>query len=89
MNGSWRSFREKELICVKDGKRLGQPVDLEFDGSGQISAVIACAPALKPGQFFSRPKRYRVCWKDLCRVGDELLLVDCYEADPPANVNKM
>lgn len=90
MNGKtcWSAFRELEVICTKDGRRLGHPIDLEFDADGQILSLTACAPGAKPGQLFRRPPRFRVCWKDLCRVGEELLLTERYETCAP-NMNKL
>ena len=87
MNGKtcWSAFRELEVICTRDGRRLGHPIDLEFDAAGQLAALVACAPG---GQLFRRPPRFRVCWKDLCRVGEELLLTERYEVCP-SNMNKL
>ncbi len=67
----------KEVICVKDGARLGYINDLEFDpGCGRIIAFL-----LPDNRFlnFSRKPRFRVCFEDIEQVSADLILVCRYE----------
>ena len=75
-NITWQALREKEVLCISDGRRMGQPCDLEIDlTTGQICAL------LLPGDesLFSLKRRsvYRVAFCDIIRVGVDLILVKC------------
>lgn len=71
-------FRNKEVINVKDGKRLGfvSDVDINFE-SGTIEAIIVPGPAglLK---FFSGKSSgdYVIPWNSIMKVGDDIILVE-------------
>lgn len=74
MSCYYSELRNKEVICVQDGRRLGYVCDLEFDPViGKICALIV------PGtvSFFSFSKRGRCCipWEHIVRIGDDIILV--------------
>lgn len=69
-------LRQKEVINISDGKRLGFVSDVEINfAAGYIEAVIV------PGKggflgIFGRGEEYVIPWKDIVRVGDDILLVE-------------
>lgn len=69
-------LRQKEVINIADGMRLGFVCDVEIDfESGNIESVVV------PGQnrflgFFGRDSDYIIPWNDIVRVGDDIVLVD-------------
>lgn len=69
-------LRQKEVINVADGMRLGFVSDVEIDfESGKIDAIVV------PGHnrilgFWGRDNDYVIAWKDIVRVGDDIILVD-------------
>lgn len=69
-------LKEKEVINCKDGKRLGYVADLEIDiMSGQICKLYVPGP----GKFcgcFGKASEYVICWNQIVRIGDDILLVD-------------
>ena len=74
MSCCYSDLRDKEVICVQDGRRLGYVCDLELDPVvGKICALIV------PGSvsFFSFAKRPRCCipWEHIVRIGDDIILV--------------
>ena len=74
MSCCYSDLRDKEVICVQDGRRLGYVCDLELDPVvGKICALIV------PGAvtFFSFAKRTRCCipWEHIVRIGDDIILV--------------
>ena len=69
------TFKQKEVINLADGRRLGyvQDVEANFE-TGEITAIIV------PGttKFFSLgPKTDIVIpWQNIRRIGDDIILVD-------------
>ena len=74
----WRStceLRDKDVINVCDGNRLGQVADFEIDPScGRICALIV-SPDTVAGMLFSK-NRIRVPWDRIVRIGKDAVLVD-------------
>ena len=67
-------LRNKEVVNVRDGARLGRVFDIEVDVvSGCVVSLIVPERA-KFFSFFSR--EFVIPWKDVCMVGEDLILVD-------------
>lgn len=73
-------LRQKEVINTRDGRSLGRVTDVEFcPCDGRITAIVV------PGEFcFSallRGERTGVTipWEKICRIGDDVVLVDVPE----------
>ncbi|AMJ39940.1 MULTISPECIES: YlmC/YmxH family sporulation protein [Anaerotignum] len=75
----WERFsclREKEVINICDGKRLGFVCDLEFDAyNGKICTLIIPEDAGK-WNFFCKERAYFVPWRCIKRIGDDIILVE-------------
>ncbi len=68
-------FRQKEVINVCDGVRLGFVCDLEFEISGRIVSLIVLEQ--KNGfRFFGKCREFRIPWKCIRRIGDDIILVE-------------
>lgn len=70
----------KEVICIKDGTRLGFVCDVDIDIlSGKAEAIIIFG---KPKFFglFGRENDLYIRWDDITVIGDDTVLVDF---DPP------
>ena len=68
-------LRDKDVINVCDGNRLGQVADFEIDPScGRICALIV-SPDTVAGMLFSK-NRIRVPWDRIVRIGKDAVLVD-------------
>ncbi len=70
-----RDFRDKEVISISDGKRLGYVCDIEVDAScGRIRAIIV------PGDRFSLPfsksSDIVIPWECIKNIGKDIILVD-------------
>jgi YlmC/YmxH family sporulation protein len=69
-------MRQKEVINVRDGCRFGFVCDVEIDHKdGCIKKLIVPGPGKIFGVFggFSE---YHIPWGDVCKIGDDLILVD-------------
>ena len=76
MQCTFRQLREKEVISVSDGKRLGYVCDLELEmETGQVFALVVPGPARFFG-LFGRRENYVIPWKDICKVGPDIILVE-------------
>lgn len=69
-------LRQKEVIDVHDGKRLGRVMDLEFcTADSRITALVVPADT-----SFLQSLRGEKCglvipWEDIRRIGDDVILV--------------
>ncbi len=71
-------LRNKEVINIKDGSRLGCVYDAEFDiCTAKIVAIIVPGSSCFFG-LFGRDEDYVIPWKDIEKIGDDIILV-CYD----------
>ena len=69
-------FRQKEVINLTDGARLGFVFDAEIDAeTGKIMALII------PGQgkvlgIFGKEDEYRIPWECIRKIGDDIVLIE-------------
>lgn len=72
-------LRQKEVINLCDGRRLGCVCDAILDKCGHIEAVVV------PGQggfvLFKGNKEIIIPWCKIVRLGDDVILVDI-DANP-------
>lgn len=69
-------FRNKEVININDGKRLGFIEDVELDiDSGEISAVIIPISGKILG-IFGKETEYIIPWNSIKKIGHDIVLVD-------------
>ena len=77
MTVTWKELCVKEVICSRDGARLGYFCDFEADiDSGCIFAFLL--PDNK-GFSFSKKAKYRVRREWIERIGEDVILVCRYE----------
>ena len=70
-------IRQKEVINVRDGCRLGYASDFEVDPeSGAIETLIIPGPGRIFGMF-GREQEYCVPWDCIKQIGEDLILIDC------------
>ncbi|MBM7583293.1 YlmC/YmxH family sporulation protein [Caldicoprobacter guelmensis] len=69
-------FRQKEVINIRDGKRLGVIIDMEFDlQSGRITAIVVPGPSRWLG-FLKGDQDLVIPWENIKKIGDDVILVD-------------
>lgn len=72
----YSDFRCKEVINIKDCKRLGKVTDFEFDEcSGQICKITVSSGAAFLDWFKCEPD-YVIPYKDIRQIGPDIILVD-------------
>ncbi|NBJ68484.1 MULTISPECIES: YlmC/YmxH family sporulation protein [Clostridia] len=72
----------KEVIVMDSGKKLGHIHDLEIDtNQGKIVAIIVI-PRDKKNGLFGKAEELVIDWKQIIRIGTDVILVK--EAEKPA-----
>ncbi|NLI60698.1 MAG: YlmC/YmxH family sporulation protein [Clostridiales bacterium] len=69
-------FRQKEVINIRDGRRLGVIIDMEFDlQAGRITAIVVPGSSKLMG-FIKGHTDYVIPWEKIKKIGDDVILVD-------------
>ncbi len=69
-------MKQKEVINVCDGSRLGYICDMEIDTkSGKVVSIIIPGPG-RVFCIFGSDKEYKIKWSDILQIGEDLILVD-------------
>lgn len=69
-------FRHKEVINIKDGKRLGNVQDVTADlKTGTINSIIVPGNK-KLFNFFYTQNELVIPWENITCIGDDIILVD-------------
>lgn len=80
METSFCELKQKEVINVKDGKRLGRIVDIVFCcPEGKITGIVV------PGGrsfLFSKNEMF-IDWRNIEKIGEDAILVDIAPAPKP------
>ena len=69
-------MKQKEVVNICDGRKLGCVVDLEIDCEcGEIRAVIAPAPFSFSAVFRGEHTGIVIPWRAVVKIGDDAILV--------------
>lgn len=72
----YSELREKEVISIKNCKKLGHVCDLEFDKcTGQIFKIIVMDKNFFLN-FLNCDSEYVIAYKDIKQIGPDIILVD-------------
>ncbi|HHW24717.1 MAG TPA: YlmC/YmxH family sporulation protein [Bacillota bacterium] len=77
-------LRDKEIINICDGVRLGYVVDIEVDvTSGRVISIVASGECRS---LFGKSEEVVIPWECVERIGDETILVRAPEPPLPRNI---
>ena len=69
-------MKQKEVININDGCRLGYVCDIEIDDkTSKIEAIIVPGPGRMLG-VFGHDQEYKIEWCDIKQIGEDLIIVD-------------
>ena len=69
-------FRQKEVVNMQDGRRLGPVSDLGMNAeTGQIEAIMVPSP-MKLASLFKGDRDYVIPWDMIRKIGDDVILVE-------------
>lgn len=72
-------FRQKEVINVSDGRRLGFVSDVEIDlEQGKVEAIVLPGVGKLFG-FFGKDSEFIIPWDKIVKIGEDIILVDLDE----------
>lgn len=70
-------FKHKEVINIKDGKRMGYVQDVCADlESGMITSIIVPGGSNRIMNFFSQNNDIIIPWQNIKCIGEDLILVE-------------
>lgn len=76
-------LKQKEVINICDGRKLGCIVDLEIDSErGNILAIIVPTPFSITAVFRGEPTGNIIPWTSVLKIGDDAVLVQVDGAWP-------
>lgn len=82
-------LRDKEVINIVDGRRLGCVIDIESDITCGVIRKLVLPPQGKYFSFFSSRDNLIVPWDCIERIGCDLILVRLIEfTGPPPHPSK-
>ena len=78
-------LRQKEVINIRDGARLGFVFDVDINlKNGCVPKIIVMGDS-KFFCFFGKEHEYCISWCDIKKIGDDIILVDipadCFSKD--------
>jgi len=75
-NEKGMDFKHKEVINIKDGKRLGYVQDVTADlKTGTITSIIVPGTS-KKFNIFSSDTEIVIPWENITCIGDDIILVN-------------
>lgn len=77
-------LREKEIVNVADGRRLGRISDLALSCNGRVVGIIAPG-GRSPLKSFSRKDAIFIPWQHIEKIGDDVIMVNLPANAFPSN----
>ena len=69
-------MREKEVINIRDGAKIGFIYDFEIDlENGRVMAIVVPGPGKVLG-IFGKNNDYLIDWHDIVRIGTDAILIN-------------
>lgn len=67
-------LQRKDVVSLKDGRKLGRIIDVEIDGLGVIQFLVI--EPRKLFHFFGSSEEVTVTFKQIEKIGEDVILVD-------------
>ena len=68
-------LQSKDIINIKDGKRVGVIIDVVLDSNGNLEALIVQKSKIL-SSIFPVKDEFRVKWSQIKKIGEDVILVD-------------
>ena len=83
MNCRIGELRNKEVVNVKDGSRLGFVSDVELDTATASLTAVVVYGRLRLFGLLGREPDFIIPWRDIELIGDDAVLVNWRQPEPP------
>lgn len=80
---TFTDLKQKDVVNVRDGKRLGKPIDLVLNESACVAALVVPAPGGILNLLKQEKEGCLIPWERILRIGDDVILVELCEQDYP------
>lgn len=78
---TFNDLRQKDVINICDGRRLGRPLDIELSDRACIEAIIVPSPGGIMSVFRQDRGGIAISWSCVRRIGDDVILVELDNGD--------
>lgn len=78
---TYSELRQKDVINICDGRRLGRPTDIVLSERACIEAIIVPAPGGIMSVFRPEKEGFPISWSCVRRIGDDVILVELEKED--------
>ena len=73
--GRAMDFKQKEVVSMKDGRRLGYVYDVDVDlATGELKAIVV--PGGRILGLFGSTGDIVIPWQNIKKIGEDIILVD-------------
>ena len=76
-------LREKDVINIRDCRRLGHVCDLELDPKNGCILALTASSGEKLWGVFGKDSECVIPWCKIRQIGPEIILVDLEQEKPP------
>ena len=73
-------IRQKDVVNIVNGRRLGTIVDMNFTTDGRISSISVPGPFNVMNLFRSNRADVIIPWESIVKIGEDVILVRLNEA---------
>ena len=70
-------LKQKEVINIKDGNRIGYISDVEIDVEEGVISTIIIPSGSKMFGVFGAEQEYHIPWEHVTQIGDDLVIIEC------------
>ena len=72
-------IRQKEVINIVNGRRLGTIIDMNFSSDGRISSITVPGPVSFFSLFKGSRADFTITWDSIVKIGEDVILVKIHE----------
>lgn len=80
---TFSELKQKDVVNVRDGRRLGKPMDLVLNENACVEALVVPLPGGLLNLLRQEKEGCIVPWNRVLRIGDDVILVEIHESDYP------
>ena len=81
MHMTFNELKQKDVVPVFDGKRMGKPIDLGLNPGACVEALVVPA---RSGSFLNLLKQDKegcfIPWNQVLRIGNDVILVEVHDS---------
>lgn len=73
---SFSELRCRDVINIRDGRRLGRPIDIIINERAVVESIVVPAPGSFMNLVRADREGYVIPWNCIRRIGDDVILVE-------------